>query len=76
MMTPSMLTSSSEGVLCRSEMKNVMAGGGSSCAIGCNDLYSGYHTECSSTYSHTSDEWGLCHDEVFELNMLCINDCF
>lgn len=79
-MKPKMLTVSTEGVLRRSEMKMIMAGGCPSCAAcanDCNSLYSGYYHECNSTYPDpSSDEQALCRQEVHELNGLCINDCF
>ncbi len=60
-------------------MKNIMAGNCppcAACAIDCLNLYSGYHTECSDTFPSHSDEWSQCHEEVLELNSLCIDDCF
>lgn len=73
-MNTSIISGSLEDVLSRSEMKNIMAGSGT-CATGCLNLYGGYHSECDSTYSPSSDERAACHDEVLYLNQQCINDC-
>lgn len=60
----------------RSEMKDIMAGYRNECASGCLTLYGGYYEECGATYHASTDNWGLCVDEVRSLNHMCINGCF
>lgn len=66
-------------IMNRNEMKHIMAGNCpscASCATDCLNLYSGYHTLCSETYDHYTDDWSKCHAETHDLNNQCINDCF
>jgi len=60
--------------LSRSEMKNIK--GGNECAIGCLSLYGGYYEECDATYPQGTDGRYGCNEEVHELSVACLNDCF
>lgn len=83
-MIPSMLNRVKEGVLSRSEMKQIMAGGNPThpddcydnnpCA--CDEVYDCYRNICDYYFSFDQgDEWGECRGQVRDGRADCHSTC-
>lgn len=76
---------STTNILSRSEMKNIMAGGGDPCSTTCNgfgdceqqceEIYWCYETNCAWCYGIGSPEYQNCVGEVHMLKQQCLNNC-
>lgn len=62
--------------LSRDEMKNVMAGNGNECAIGCNNFGSDCYESCINTFEPHEDLRGYCVNTCKTQVDNCLELCF